>query len=280
MPTNLAVDSSATSIKIRWTEPSKNAKVFVIFRNGSDVAYVSGSHNTFTDTDLRPATQYDYSVIAVNLAGQSQISSLSTKTLNPPITVTIFAVGVHENGQEGVGIFNAQYGNVDAAVFVTDDKTNYKTRLPSKGYYELRENDQTSTGVTVFTTAEVGDNLSIAVIGNEHNGNGLENFLADIAGWATNEEIVGFPWSLLTGSAGADDALGDMYKQLAGLGDHPMGNYVAQWNVDNNWGVGTYSDIGCTRPDGQVGLRLWIQITCPVYDYANESTNATSIDGR
>ncbi len=229
---------------------------------------------------MRPATQYEYSVIAVNLTGQSQMAILNAKTLNPPITVTILAVGVHENGQEGVGIFSAQYGNIEAAVFVTDNKISTQTRLPSKGYYKLLENDQTSTDVIVFTTAEVGDNLSIAVMGNEHNGNGFENFLADIAGWATNEEIVGFPWSLLTGSAGADSAFGDMYKQLAGLGDHQMGNYVAQWNVNNNWGVGTYSDIGCSRPDGQVGLRLWIQITCPVYDYANESTNATSVDGR
>ena len=59
-----------------------------------------------------------------------------------------------------------------------------------------------------------------------------------------------------------------------------MGNYAAQWNVENNWGVGTYSDIGCTRPDGQVGLRLWLQITCPVYDYAGESANTTPVDGK
>ena len=29
------------------------------------------------------------------IPGQSQMANLNTKTLNPPITVTIFAVGVH-----------------------------------------------------------------------------------------------------------------------------------------------------------------------------------------
>ena len=54
------------------------------------------------------------------------MASLTTKTLNPPITVTISEVGVHENGQEGVGIFGSQYGNIDAEVFVTDNNTTLK----------------------------------------------------------------------------------------------------------------------------------------------------------
>ena len=41
VPDNLSADPSATSIKLNWTEPSKNAKHFLILRDGSVVQPVS-----------------------------------------------------------------------------------------------------------------------------------------------------------------------------------------------------------------------------------------------
>ena len=70
--------------------------------------------------------------------------------------------------------------------------------------------------------------------------------------------------------AGVDFA--PIFADIFGADNDPLGSYVNEWGIDNNWGVGNYVDVTCARENGNIGLRIWFKIICSDYDYSSEVT--------
>lgn len=83
---------SSSSILISWTASTDNVAVSVyrIYRNGSEISWVSSPTLSYTNIGLSPGTSYSYTVAAQdssnNLSAQS--ASVSATTLIPNLTTT------------------------------------------------------------------------------------------------------------------------------------------------------------------------------------------------
>jgi uncharacterized protein (TIGR02145 family) len=100
-PSDLVAQAlSYNSIRLIWKENSSNETYYKISRqlNGSATWDSIGiaTQNTFTDTTLAPVTQYQYRVVAVNLAGGSAATTPAAATTlildktGPLITISSF----------------------------------------------------------------------------------------------------------------------------------------------------------------------------------------------
>jgi hypothetical protein len=71
-PTNLQVKTiDKTAITIVWTaSPSRNITQYLIFRDGTKIASVSGATLSYTDNDLKRGKKYTYSIKAKNSSEQ------------------------------------------------------------------------------------------------------------------------------------------------------------------------------------------------------------------
>lgn len=79
---------------------------------------------------------------------------------------------------------------------------------------------------------------------------------------------MGNPMSLILTLEGVDFT--SVFSDIAEGDDDYMGKYQVSWSAKDNWGVGSYNDIKCYMKKGDVGLRLWLRVECPVYDYSQE----------
>jgi hypothetical protein len=92
-PSNLAATAASVSqINLSWTNNASNATGFQIERLNSDqtwtqVATVSASVTSWSDTGLTAGTTYTYQVRAYNAAGESAFSNLSSATTNAAANV-------------------------------------------------------------------------------------------------------------------------------------------------------------------------------------------------
>jgi len=68
---------SGTRTKVSWT-PNPSASSYRVFRNGVLLATTSASE--FLDTSTQPAAEYSYAITAVNVHGESPVSSTSSVT--------------------------------------------------------------------------------------------------------------------------------------------------------------------------------------------------------
>jgi chitodextrinase len=107
-PTNLvaAPVSGQARINLSWTASSDNVGVsgYRIYRNGSATPLdsVDGSTTTYGDTTVSPATQYTYTVTAVDAAGNESLASDpattgSADTIAPQPPTTVNATAISEN---------------------------------------------------------------------------------------------------------------------------------------------------------------------------------------
>jgi glucose/arabinose dehydrogenase len=89
VPANVTASAqSSTSILVTWDVSTDASGIsgYRVFRDGSTTALATVSTNAFTDTGLSPATQYSYTVAAVDAAATPNVSALSaaaTATTNP-----------------------------------------------------------------------------------------------------------------------------------------------------------------------------------------------------
>jgi hypothetical protein len=182
-------------------------------------------------------------------------------------------IGVHENGEEGKfarelwDIIRAQpiKGEMQVGFVVSDGKYTQKLAFPAKGYYSLMTDEVIYVNSLLFETEEVGDSLKIFATAYEQDGGFKEQLIYKVLDIATGKYI-GNPAGLVITLAGID--FSKIYADIFGAEDDWMGSYVTELNVSNNWGVGQYSDIKCKRENGNIGLRIWYKIECPVYDYS------------
>jgi uncharacterized protein YccT (UPF0319 family) len=253
-PTNLiTVTISQDAATLSWTDNSDNEEGFKIYRDSNLVANVSVNVITYEDTGLQAATDYRYLVKAYNEIGETQSSLCVVKTLNPPITVRLDRIGVYDNGEYWL---RGECGEVYVYVVVSDGKkTTERMRFPQQEgqYYELKKNETVDIGTAIFSTGEVGDRLTITVIGYECDGGAFEQLVYDALGAA------------VTGGGGGlldlfGISLGGLIGKFFGSEDDWLGSYEGTWNSSKRWGIGKYADIACQEEDGTLGLRVWFTI--------------------
>jgi hypothetical protein len=89
VPTNLSATAvSSSQINLAWTASTDNIGVagYTIYRNG---AYLNTtSSNNYSDINLTQSTQYTYTVLAYDAAGNSSVQSASTSATTQPGTTT------------------------------------------------------------------------------------------------------------------------------------------------------------------------------------------------
>lgn len=271
----IAKPISSTQVKLTWKDNSNNENGFLLYRDGKKVAELRENTKSYEDSGRRPATNYRYEIKAYNLAGESDIVQCSIKTLNPPIVVWIDKIGVHENGEEGE-LFR-EYdilgrpgkGEVRVGFVITDGKTSTEKTLPNKGTYELLRDEVVAVGLPMYQTSEVGDHLRLYATAYEEDGGFGEQLIYKALDMATGS-YMDMPTSILFKLAGVD--FSKIFADIFGAEDDWLGSYISEWTSVNNWGVGSYADIKCKRENGNIGLRLWFRVVCPVYDYSSEKT--------
>ena len=276
-PSNLSAKPvSAIAVRLTWKDPN-NELGFLLYRDGKEVARLSENTKSYMDTELRPATTYRYEIKAYNLVGESDMVACSVNTLNPPIRIWLERIGVHENGEEGEyfrqlwDILSGREitGEVQVGFVITDNKTTSKPCIPNEGYYSLEQDEILPVHRLLFTTGEVGDCIRLVATAYEQDGGFKEDLMYKLADIVTGLSL-GTPTSLLLDLSGVD--FSEIYAEICGEQDDWLGSYESLWNSTNNWGVGSYVDIQCKRENGNIGLRLWLSVVCPVYDYSSETT--------
>ena len=265
----IAEPLSAIQVKLTWKDNSNNENGFLLYRDGKRVIELPENTKRYVDTKLRPGTSYSYEIKAYNQAGESDTILCSVKTLNPPIIVWLDKIGVHENGEEGELFREFGNGEVHVGVVITDNITTMQNNLPKKDCYSLKRDEVVAVGAKVFDTKEIGEYLRVVVIGYEEDGGFGEQLIYKALDIATGSYI-GMPTSILFTLSGVDFT--KIYSDIFGAEDDWLGTYVSEWTSSDNWGVGRYVDIKCKKDDGDVGLRLWFRVECPVYDYTSEKT--------
>ena len=76
-----------------------------------------------------------------------------SKTPNPPIRITLDAVGVYDSGDS---FLRGTQGEQYLFFIVSDGKNTNELRLPAQEYFHLDKDDIVSVGSNIFYTPEVG----------------------------------------------------------------------------------------------------------------------------
>jgi chitodextrinase len=86
-----AVSKSATQVDLKWSASSDDTGVngYTIYRNGSVLTTVPGSATSYSDDSAKPATSYQYTVDAVDLAGNHSTRSVSVSAATPVMPPTL-----------------------------------------------------------------------------------------------------------------------------------------------------------------------------------------------
>lgn len=255
-PSNLIATPSTNNVNLYWDDNSNDEQGFRIYRDGSLISTLLSNTTTYQDVGLRPATTYQYRVTAFNQTGESGTGILSVRTPNPPITVKIDRIGVHDNGEEFLRDIDG--GEIYIGIIITDGSKTIKTRLPTQEgqFFNLYDDDIKDIGTILFSTNEVGDYLRIAAVGYESDGGPGETLIYQALGTAAESYLTGGATSLL----GLDLGLGNIIGTLFGAEDDWLGSFEKAWDLNSDWGIGSYTDVSCQMKDGTIGLRFWFTI--------------------
>jgi hypothetical protein len=249
---------STTAVMLTWLDNSSDEQGFIIYRNSVEITKTSPDVTTYIDTGLTASTSYQYTIKSYNQAGQSGTINCSVKTLNPPVTVRLDRVGVYDNRED---ITRGKDGEVYLYVVISDGKdTSGKLRFPraEKQYYKLAKNEIIDINAALFSTPDVGDLLTLTIIGYENDGEGFEAIAYEALEIAIKAQAGGIPGTLLELF---NFNLSDIIGQLMGEADDSLGTYERTWDISNNWGAGQYTDIVCKDEKGVDCLRLWFTIS-------------------
>ena len=258
-PSNLVGKaSSTTAITLTWQDNSSDEYGFIIYRDSVEITRLGPNFNVFSNSGLKASTNYQYSVKAYNKAGESTAVNCSVKTLNPPVTVRLDKIGVYDNRED---ITRGKDGEVYVFVVVSDGKdTSGTLRFPpaEKQYYKLAKNETIDIGTQLFSTPDVGEKLTLTIIGYENDGEGFEALAYQALEIAIKAQAGGAVGSLVELF---DVNLSGIIGQLLGEADDWLGSYERTWDISGNWGAGQYTDIVCKDENGVDCLRLWFTIS-------------------
>jgi len=250
-----ASELSHTAVQLIWTDNSNDEAGFKIYRDGTPVANVGVDINSYQDTGLRPATSYEYTILAYNQYGDSTPYTVTVETRNPPITIRLDIIGVHDNRESMLrGV-----GDVYVLVGIADGSVAKDLKLPpgQDQTYSLDKGQTVSLGETIYSTSEVADSLQLIFIGYESDGGSFEQLAYEALGMAVDYYTGGAAIGL---SEAFDISLANIIGGLLGEEDDFLGQYELKCNKNNNWGIGQYNDIVLQDERGVDCLRLWFTI--------------------
>jgi len=85
-PTNVKVTNvEFNSVSLVWEQPSANFYIerYIISRNGKEIVGIDASHRNYTDNNVKPLTQYVYSVESIDELGNRSMPSSSVTVITP-----------------------------------------------------------------------------------------------------------------------------------------------------------------------------------------------------
>jgi len=254
---------TSNEILLTWIDEAMNETGYRIYRDGKEIATRPKDTESFTDYDVEPSTEYEYTVVAYNINGESRLSVIKTKSKNPPLTVRINKIGVRDNGEDGLRDWVDNHGEVYLGVIVGDGMTIRTRRLPASGFYFYKDNSSRDFNELIFSTASVGEHLEIYIIGIEHDYSGLgDDLLIEALNYAILHSLGTIP-SLICTVARVD--LKTPIEEIGGFRDEFLGEYNEYWGASDNWGVRKEPYfIECDKGNGQIGLQIWFTIESPL----------------
>ncbi len=262
IPTGLAASAvSPTQINLSWNPSSDNVSVagYKVFRNGTQVG--TPGTTLYQDTGLAGATTYNYTVAAVDGAGNTSAQSLgasaTTLTAPPdttPPTVTLTAplagatvqgqVGMSANASDDTAVLGVQF-LLDGANFGSEDTTapysvNWDTTSVPNGSHVVaaRARDGASNLTTTPPISVTVDNPAVP--------SGLA------AGYAFDEA---------SGTTALDASGHSLTGTLTNGPTRVPGRYGSAVNLD---GVNDYVDLG-----NPAGLQLTGSMTVSAWVYSS-----------
>jgi chitodextrinase len=86
-----ATASSSTNVNLAWAASSDNTGVtgYTIYRNGAVLTTVSGTSLAYSDATVQPASTYQYSVDAFDLAGNHSAASTPVQVTTPAASTSL-----------------------------------------------------------------------------------------------------------------------------------------------------------------------------------------------
>ncbi|MFC2010548.1 fibronectin type III domain-containing protein [Chloroflexota bacterium] len=260
-PSNLSTSElSHRSVQLVWTDNSNNEDGFKIYRGSTLVSTVGANSKFYTDSYLQPASSYQYTIVAYNQYGESNTINTTAKTLNPPITIRIDGVGVHDNREP---LLRGK-GDVYILVGIVDGSNSVHLKLPpgEDQTYSLNQDETFDISITMYSTNEVTNNLRMIILGYESDGGAFEQLAYDLLGNVVEqyieEQLAGLVPMDLTQIFYLD--LGYALSQISGEEDDRLGRYELTCDKSNNWGIGQYRDMVLQDERGVDCLRLWFTI--------------------
>jgi len=260
-PQNLNIKNvTATEIELIW-EDSNNELAYQIYRDGQMIKELQKDSTKYIDYRLKPATLYEYKVVAVNNAGKTGSETITVKTKNPPIVVRLDKIGVSDNGEEYFRELIDEHGEIFIGVVVSDGRTTVSHRLPNKNYYKLADNSDIIQNIILFSIPEIGDYLYINIIGFENDGGMGEELLAKAFDIGVKSYSGGLGSAIMKL---IDVDFSGIFKEIIGFEDDFLGEYTEQWEYSDNWGIGQSIYHECGIGNGTIGLKLWFTISSPI----------------
>ncbi len=258
-PVNLTARTEpGKTVVLEWLDNSSNEEGFILYRDAVEITRTGPNASTFQDINLKPATTYQYSIQAFNQAGESGTSTYTIKTPNSSIAIRLDRIGVYDNRED---ILRGEDGEVYIYAIVSDGKNAVqKLRFPQAQDqdYKLAKEEIIDIASLLFSADEVGDHLTLTIIGYENDGEDFEPYVYEALGAAIEYQAGGGVGTLLEIF---DVNLAGLIGQFLGEEDDWLGSYEMTWDSSSNWGYGIYSDITCKDERGIDCLRLWFTIS-------------------
>lgn len=244
---------SYREVALTWVDNADNEDGFRIYRDGILIATVAANASAYRDINLGYATTYSYSISAYNESGESpRTVAATTRTLNPPITITLDKVGVYDDGESWL---RGRAGEQYLYLIVVDGNMKQELRIPAQGHFHLDDNEVVPVRLPIFSTPEVGDYLRLFVIGWEDDGGGFEQLIYEAIGVVAIEALTGGATMGIEGLFAG--ALGELIGSFFHAQDDHLGTFEQIWYANDSWGIGRHIDVS------RDNLRLWFTITGP-----------------
>ena len=213
---------SGTQINVTWAASSDNVGVagYRVYRNGNQVGSTTTTL-TYSDTGLTPSTQYSYTVVAFDAAGNvsspsspASATTLPSDTIPPAVSITAPAmnatvsnsVTVTAAASDNVAVHDVQFQldgvNLGADLTSAPYSFSWNTTTASNGTHNLTaiatdtsNNRTTSASVTVTVNNGVSGPPTQGLIGYWNFDEGSGSVAHDTSGSGYNGTMTGAAWT-------------------------------------------------------------------------------------
>jgi hypothetical protein len=257
------------AVSISWATPDTNGENidgYQIRWNGG-AAHVDGNTATYTATGLTNGTQYQFTVSAHNLLGDSQISDQSAAAVpyGKPSAPTVSAPTSSNDGNGTVSMqWSASNGN-------GRDVSNYVWTLYDHGT-QVSNGTVGGSSLNATYAGTVGDSYSFSVHAVGPGGAGPESNTS-----SATVPGLGAPSASLSAPGGLGDYTVNGSWGGANAHGFSAGQVQYSWSISGGLGSGTTSGSGSTSKTGSQSTNYTLTVTASVNGVSNSaSASATT----